>query len=532
MSNSARLQFISMNRTLLYPWNRTRDAANEETVDEAPMIRNPLFLYLAIVAAAAAAASNHADAIAGGWSAAGTVVGALPSVKVLAAIAAGLVVLSLIPFTRRRKQAKPRTRAAFTQEEPAAVAARVKSICAETKPDVPLLVDYTIYQAIAVGASDIHFDPGRDGIALRYRVQGMMSDMATIPGELAGPIVNRLKVLSNLVIYRGALPQDGRIGQSAEDREALRRSGLASADFRIAFMPTLHGERIVIRILGRGDGLADLAELGMSEHEQRVMRRLIEQPQGMIVLTGPTGSGKTTTIYAALRAIKAQSEAVRSIATLEDPIEYDLEDINQSQVDEEKNFTFDKGLRAILRQDPDVIMVGEIRDPETARIAIQSGMTGHLIITTVHAGSTAAAFSRLLELGVAPYSLNSSVTAVMAQRLVRRICPGCRRERGLTEHDRTDLGFVTPPANFKVYAGTGCEKCGGSGYQGRTAIFEILEVTEAIRALVSKDASTDEIRKAARRSGMRTLHEAGLEAVVQGVTSPEEIARVVSKDDR
>jgi len=497
------------------------------------MIRNPIFLYLALLAAAGAAASRHGDAIGEAWGAAGAVVAALPSVKVLACIAAALVVLSLIPFGGRRSRAPvSRRRAPFRQEGSAAVAARVKAICAEAEPDVPLLVDYTIFQAIAAGASDIHFDPGREGIALRYRVQGMMDDITVIPAALAGPIVNRLKVLSNLVIYRGALPQDGRIGRSKADREALDRSGLARADFRIAFMPTLHGERIVIRILGRGGGLADLAELGMGDYEQRVMRRLLVEPQGMVVLTGPTGSGKTTTIYAALRAIKAQRESVRSIATLEDPIEYELEDVNQSQVDEEKDFTFDKGLRAILRQDPDVIMVGEIRDPETARIAIQAGMTGHLIITTVHAGSTAAAFSRLLELGVAPYSLNSSVTAVLAQRLVRRICPGCIRERGLTEHDSADLGFVTPPPGFKVHVGTGCERCQGSGYQGRTAIFEILEVTEAIREIVSQAASTDEIRKAARRAGMRTLHEAGIEAVSQGITTPEEIARVISRDER
>jgi general secretion pathway protein E len=497
------------------------------------MIRNRSFLYLALLVAAVAVASRHATALDSLLGTEGGLAGALPSAQILAGIAAGLALLSLIPFGRKRAAPKgPRMRASFKREETLAVAARVKSMAAEPKPDIPLIVDYTIFQAIGAGASDIHFDPGRDGIALRYRVQGMMVDVATIPEALAGSISNRLKVLSNLVVFRGALPQDGRIGSRAEEQITLERSGLDRADFRIAFMPTLHGERIVIRILGRGGESLDLSELGMSEHDQRTIYRLLEQPQGMIVLTGPTGSGKTTTIYASLRVIKAQAEAVRSIATLEDPIEYDLEGINQSQVAEERDFTFDKGLRAVLRQDPDVIMVGEIRDPETARIAIQAGMTGHLIITTVHAGSTAAAFSRLLEIGVAPYSLNSAVTAVLAQRLVRRICPGCRRERGLTEHDYADLGFVTPPPGFKVFHGIGCEKCQGKGYLGRIAIFEILEVSEAIRSLVTEGAPADAIQRAARDAGMRTIHESGLAAVKAGITSPEEIARVVSREDR
>jgi type II secretory ATPase GspE/PulE/Tfp pilus assembly ATPase PilB-like protein len=498
------------------------------------MIRNRSFLYLALVAAVLAVASRHGAAFDDLVGATDGFAALLPSPRILAIVAAALAALSLVPFRRRRAEpTRPHMRASFRQEDTAAVAVRVAAMAREAKPDIPLLVDYTIFQAIAAGASDIHFDPGREGIALRYRVQGLMNDVATIPSELAGSIANRLKVLSNLVFYRAALPQDGRLGRGGDaDQADLERSGLARADFRIAFMPTLHGERIVIRILGRGGEHLGLAELGMDEHEQRTMQRLLESPQGMIVLTGPTGSGKTTTIYACLRTIKAQAEAVRSIATLDDPIEYDLEEVNQSQVDEEKNFTFDRGLRAVLRQDPDVIMVGEIRDPETARIAIQAGMTGHLIITTVHAGSTAAAFSRLLEIGVAPYSLNAAVTAVLAQRLVRRICPGCLKERGLTEHDREDLGFAAPPPGFKVFHGMGCDQCEGSGYEGRTAIYEILEVTESIRALVAEGAATDGIQKAAREGGMRTIYEAGLAAVRAGITTPEEIARVISKIER
>jgi general secretion pathway protein E len=448
--------------------------------------------------------------------------------------AAALLIASVVPFGGAAGGGGRARRRDFRPEGIAAIAARVAAFAAAERPDVPLVVDYTVFQAIAAGASDIHFDPKRDGIALRYRIQGTMTDVCTIPRPLAHPIVNRLKVIANLVIFREALPQDGRFGADSKypgsvHRE-LERSGLARADFRIAFMPTLHGERIVIRILGGGDGLLDLAELGMDEQDLRVMGRLLAQPQGMIILTGPTGSGKTTTIYAALRAIQAQRQAVRSIATLEDPIEVDLEGINQSQVDEERGFTFDKGLRAVLRQDPDVILVGEIRDQETARIAMQAGMTGHLLITTVHAGSSAAAFSRLLEMGVAPYSLNAAVTAVIAQRLVRAICPHCRTERGLTAHDLADLGFAAPPPGFRAFRGAGCEACRGEGLLGRTALFEILEVNEEIRKTIGAGASVDAIHALARQAGMRTLYEAALQAISLGVTTPEEVARTVVRE--
>jgi type II secretory ATPase GspE/PulE/Tfp pilus assembly ATPase PilB-like protein len=449
-------------------------------------------------------------------------------------LGAALLVLSLVPLRGARSPAGAARRLDFRPENLAVVASRVGAFAKADKPDVPLLVDYTVFQAIAAGASDIHFDPKRDGIGLRYRIQGMMTDVCSIPRPLAQPIVNRLKVIANLVIYREALPQDGRFGADSKYpgsvHKELQRSGLAAADFRIAFMPTLHGERIVIRILGHGDGLLDIAEIGLDERDLRTVQRLLAMPQGMIILTGPTGSGKTTTIYAALRAIQAQRHAVRSIATLEDPIEVDLEGINQSQVDEERSFTFDKGLRAVLRQDPDVILVGEIRDQETARIAMQAGMTGHLLITTVHAGSTAAAFSRMLEMGVAPYSLNAAVTAVIAQRLARQICPHCREERGITEHDLRDLGVAVPPPGLRVFRGAGCEACRGEGYLGRTALFEILEVTEEIRKVVNDGASVDTIHAIARQAGMRTLFEAAVQAVALGVTTPEEVARTVTRD--
>jgi type II secretory ATPase GspE/PulE/Tfp pilus assembly ATPase PilB-like protein len=509
-------------------------AAGRALVCWAAMIKHNRIFGAAFVLAAAGALVRHAPSLAGALGV-GAGFGSFPVPAWPFLLAAAiLLIVSLVPFGGGRAPVAEAGRRDFRPESLAAVAARVAAFAKVEKPDVPLIVDYTVFQAIAAGASDIHFDPKRDGIGLRYRIQGMMTDVCTIPRPLAHPIVNRLKVIANLVIYRDALPQDGRFGADSKypgsvHRELLR-SGLASADFRIAFMPTLHGERIVIRILSGGDGLLDLAELGMDEHDLRIMNRLLAQPQGMVILTGPTGSGKTTTIYAALRAIQSQRKSVRSIATLEDPIEVDMEGINQSQVDEERNFTFDKGLRAVLRQDPDVILVGEVRDTETARIAIQAGMTGHLLITTVHAGSSAAAFSRLLEMGVAPYSLNAAVTAVIAQRLVRQICPHCRAERGLTEHDLRDLGVAVPPPGLRAFRGAGCEACRGEGYLGRTAIFEILEVTEEIRKVVSDGASVDAIHASAREAGMRTLYEAAIQAIGLGVTTPEEIARTVVRE--
>jgi type II secretory ATPase GspE/PulE/Tfp pilus assembly ATPase PilB-like protein len=497
------------------------------------MIRNRVFVYLAVVAAAGGAASRHAQAV-DGWLGRELLAG-LPDPAWFVVAAVVLVALSLVPFGRRSRGPEPvDARRLFAKDDPAAIAFRLAALTAVEKIDIPLVVDYAIFQAIAAGASDIHFEPRREGYTVRYRVQGMMNDIAALPGTVTGPLVNRLKVLSNLIIYRGALPQDGRIVEAAGDvrKAALERSGLASADFRIAFMPTLHGERIVIRILGRGGDHLDLTELGMDDLDRRLLSRMLEKPQGMIILTGPTGSGKTTTIYSCLREIGIASGAQRSLATLEDPIEIDLEGVSQSQVDEGRGYTFDKGLRAILRQDPDVIMVGEIRDPETARIAIQAGMTGHLIITTVHANSTAAAFSRLLELGLAAYSINAAVTAVLSQRLVRKVCPHCRRERGFTEHDLVDLGLEVRPADLRLFHGAGCEACSGTGYLGRTALFEVLEVTEEIRGMVSGGASAGDIARAAREGGNRGLHAAAVDAVSCGLTTPEEIARVITREDR
>ncbi len=498
------------------------------------MIRHYKIFYLALAAVGLGVISRHVGTIENTLSIPGVIEGVLPSARFWLGIAAILVAASLLPLELLfgKKSTSKRSSREFTKEELPQVAKYLDEMTRERQPDVPLIVDYTIFQAIEAGASDIHFDPTREGFVVRFRVDGLMTDIAYIPAELTGTIANRLKVLSNLIVYEGFRPQDGRLGSSSTADKEGKQQSKSGADFRIAFMPTMHGERIVIRILGRSGGTADFADLGMSDAQQQMMNRFISEPQGMIVLTGPTGSGKTTTIYAALRAIQDQIHAKRAISTLEDPIEYEISGINQSQVNDKKSFTFDKGLRAILRQDPDVIMVGEIRDAETAGIAIQAGMTGHLIISTVHANSSAATFSRLVEMGVAPYSLNTSVTAIIAQRLVRRICLGCRTQRPATQADLETLGMRSAPPDFNIFEGKGCAGCEGSGFHGRYALYEFLEVTEGIRRVVAQGAPADAVFDQAHKEGMTTLADAGIEAVKRGITTPDEVSRIVVRDRR
>jgi type II secretory ATPase GspE/PulE/Tfp pilus assembly ATPase PilB-like protein len=493
------------------------------------MIRNPIVFFLALVSAVLLAIQGNLVTVENYLDIPGVLENALPSTRFLLATTVLLVVLSVLPldFLGEKKRSK-RSKGVFTKDSLSSISARIADLAKGPGPDVPFIIDYTIFQAKAAGASDIHLDPSRSGFTVRFRIDGMMRDIAHIPSKLTGLISNRLKVLSNLVVYQGYLPQDGRLETDKTDEDkTLEHQGM---DFRIAFMPTLHGERIVIRILG-GEGEAlDFGELGMGETQQQTMNQLLLDPQGMIVLTGPTGSGKTTTIYTALRSIQDQARSARSISTLEDPIEYEIPGVNQSQVDEKKGFTFDKGLRSVLRQDPDVIMVGEIRDSETAKIAIQAGMTGHLIISTVHANSSASTFSRLLEMGVAPHSLNSTITAVIAQRLVRRVCPSCRSERPITDSEITELKTDRLAPDTLVFEGSGCGGCGGSGYKGRHALFELLPVTEDIRALIADGAPADTVYSKAIEEGMTSLYASGLRAIEKGMTTVSEIIRVVHRN--
>ena len=401
----------------------------------------------------------------------------------------------------------------FPPHTPEQIKATIRDLNLEPSPDVTMTVDYLIHQAAQMLSSDIHLVPYRDFTAVRFRVDGILADVAELGPRLKQPVINRLKVLSQAVTYVHDKPQDGRFGLEV---------GGAPLDVRIAFMPTLHGERIVMRLLGRTEVDLGLSSLGFSDAQYASFSSLICRPQGMIILTGPAGSGKTTTIYCALRTILETNRKSSSIYTLEDPIEFDLLNINQTQIAEGQGFTFASGLRTMLRQDPDVIMVGEIRDLDTARIAVQAGMTGHLIITTVHAKRAAGAFMRLIEMGVDRHSVVSAVTAVLAQRLVRILCPRCRRPQPATPGQEARL---SQRLDGSFFGPVGCPECAMKGYVGRRAVFEIMEVDEEIRRLTVDKASPEALHRAAMAQGMTTIVESGLELARRGETSLDEVIR-------
>ncbi len=426
-------------------------------------------------------------------------------------------------FVRTRAAAivKPRAAVAYSVHPLSRLKATIEAYNFEDTPDIPELVEYVLQQAALQQASDIHFVPYRDFTQVRFRVDGILSDVAQIAPRVRDQVTSRLKVLAKAVIYVHDRPQDGRMDLEVGGREV---------DLRVAFMPTLHGERVVMRILDRAEVGQGLATLGFRPEQLAIFSDAIFRPQGMVIMNGPAGSGKTTTIYAALRAILDHNQHSTSIYTLEDPIEYDLMNINQTQIEESQGFTFAHGLRTMLRQDPDVIMVGEIRDLETARIAVQAGMTGHLIISTVHAKQAAGVFVRLVELGVDPHSLASSVTAVVAQRLVRILCTSCRRETAATPGEAAKFGQSLAGGRF--FAAAGCSACNQKGYLGRRGIYEILPVDEGMRELIGERGSPDRIHRHATETGMTTLLQSGLRLAREGVTSLEEVLRVLPPEQR
>jgi general secretion pathway protein E len=397
----------------------------------------------------------------------------------------------------------------------------VEAFNTDPKPDVPAVVDYLLQQAVLHQASDVHLVPYRDFLLVRYRIDGILTDVAQMGAHLRETITNRLKVMSQVISFVHDRPQDGRIDLRVGEREV---------DLRVAFMPTLHGERVVMRVLDRDEQGLSLSKLGFTDKQLLLFSDILFRPQGMVILNGPAGSGKTTTIYAALRAVLEHSQHGSSIYTLEDPIEYDLLNINQTQIEENQGFTFAQGLRTMLRQDPDVIMVGEIRDLDTARIAVQAGMTGHLIITTVHAKQASGVFVRLTEIGLDAHSVASAVTAVVAQRLVRLLCPDCKRPTAATPGQEAKLGLSLSGETF--YSPGACASCNQKGYTGRKAVYEILPVDEAIRELVAERASPDRIHQHARERGMTTLIENGLRLAREGQTSLEEVLRIVPVEQR
>jgi len=430
----------------------------------------------------------------------------------------------LVRLYRRRSAASEkggRGRAAYGVHGLSRTKSTIEAYNTVQNPDVPELVDYILQQATLQQASDVHLVPYRDYVLVRYRIDGILSDVAQLGPHLRDLVTNRLKVMAQAITFVHDRPQDGRIDLRVAERDV---------DLRVAFMPTLHGERIVMRILDRSELGFGLVSLGFTEEQLAVFSDLIFRPQGMVILNGPAGSGKTTTIYAALKAVLDHSDRGTSIYTLEDPIEYDLMNINQTQIEETQGFTFAHGLRTMLRQDPDVIMVGEIRDLDTARIAIQAGMTGHLLITTVHAKQAAGVFVRLSEIGVDPHSVASAVTAVIAQRLVRILCPQCKRRTPATPGQEAKLGQALSGHTF--YAPVGCAACNQKGYAGRKGVYEILQVDETVRELIAARTSPDKLHHTAVERGMTTMIHNGLRLALSGETSLDEVLRILPPEQR
>jgi general secretion pathway protein E len=380
------------------------------------------------------------------------------------------------------------------------------------RPPVIKLVNSILFEAIRARASDVHVQPLEDALIIRQRIDGVLLDALSVPKDFQDEVISRLKVLGKMNIAEKRLPQDGRASVQVGDR---------LIDLRIASLPTSYGERVVVRFLDKSSRLYTLTELGMDDDTLSRFRRLIKREHGMILVTGPTGSGKSTTLYAALQEINSKD---LNVLTLEDPIEYQLKGISQTQVNEKKGMTFAKGLRNILRQDPDIIMVGEIRDSETAEMAIQSSLTGHLVFSTLHTNDAASAITRLLDLGIEPFLVASSVVAVVAQRLVRRICLECR------ESQSSDNGYSGSFSGIaETFRGRGCESCRYTGYAGRIGLFELMEVTDSIRDLIQKRANAAQIRDEAIRLGMRLLADDGKRRVQNGTTTIEEVIRVTTE---
>jgi general secretion pathway protein E len=389
----------------------------------------------------------------------------------------------------------------------------------ETPDEAPVIkfVHSLLFRAIKERSSDIHVEPYEKELVVRNRVDGILYPTVTAPRKWHAPIVSRIKVMAGLDIAERRLPQDGRI---------KIRLGGKEIDIRVSIVPTVFGERAVLRLLDRSSLALGLPDIGMSAEDLALFERFLSRSNGILLVTGPTGSGKTTTLYAALRRLDS---GTKNIITIEDPIEYQIQGIGQIQVNPKIQLNFASGLRSILRQDPDIIMVGEIRDVETAEIAIQSSLTGHLVLSTLHTNDSASAVTRLVDMGIEPFLVASSLSLVVAQRLVRKLCPGCRVPYTPTAAQLGNLGLsAAPPEPF--YAAGGCPSCMNTGYLGRVGLFEILPADDRLRALVLTRSDSDGIKSFAVSRGMRTILLAGAEKVCAGITSAEEVLRVTQED--
>jgi len=389
------------------------------------------------------------------------------------------------------------------------------------RPPVIRLVNDILFRALQLRASDIHVHPYETKIQIRYRIDGILYDVLSLNRNVLSLIISRIKVMAGMDIAERRLPQDGRCSVRLGQREI---------DLRISTVPTSYGERSVLRLLDKSTGLFGLNELGLWENDLKKFDTLLNRSHGVIFVTGPTGSGKSTTLYACLNRINS---AEKNVITIEDPIEYQLEGISQIQVASKKGMTFATSLRHVLRQDPDVIMIGEVRDIETARMAIQSSLTGHLVFSTLHTNDSAGAVSRLLDLGVEPYLVSSSLIAIIAQRLVRKVCPECRKVAEPSPHELRELGIGLSGSaanGGKFFVGQGCERCFQTGYRGRTGIYEMMTINEEIQNMIYKRETAGRIKKIALDAGMQTLRMDGARKVLAGTTTVSEVLRVTQAD--
>ncbi|MFN3976250.1 MAG: GspE/PulE family protein [Aquificaceae bacterium] len=385
----------------------------------------------------------------------------------------------------------------------------------ETSPAVSF-VNQTLIKAVNLGASDIHIEPYEGQSFVRFRLDGILHQYTQIPLSLHDQVVSRIKVLANLNVAEKRVPQDGKIAVKVGKRHL---------DIRVSVVPTVFGERVVLRLLEKGGKVLRLEDLGLWEEDLLKLKRLAQKPYGIVLSTGPTGSGKSTTLYAIIMEIKNPK---KNIITIEDPPEYQIEGVSQIQVNPKVGLTFAAGLRAILRQDPDVIMVGEIRDSETAEIAVQSALTGHLVLSTLHTNDAPSAITRLFDLGIEPFLIASALEGIIAQRLIRKICPHCKEEYSPSGEELRELGLS---GGYTFYRGRGCEQCMGTGYRGRTGIFEVLEVDEELKKLIVKTQSATDIRNFVKSRGFKSMLEDGIRKVLSGITTPEEVLRAVKVEE-
>ncbi len=387
-------------------------------------------------------------------------------------------------------------------------------------PPVVRLVNAMLLQAIAMRASDIHIEPMEEEIRVRYRVDGSMVEARKIPTSIRSALTSRIKILCSMNIAEKRVPQDGAMKFALNDKEQI--------DFRVNTLPSIYGEKVVMRILGRGQLKSTVDELGLKGRALEQIRDAVANPFGMVLVTGPTGSGKTTTLYTILQQLNAPDV---NILTAEDPVEYRLNGITQVNVKPSVNFTFDVALRAFLRQDPDVILVGEMRDFETAAIAVKAALTGHLVLSTLHTNDTASTVVRLVDMGIEPYLVASAVKLVVAQRLVRKICPECREEIPVSEAEKTDADRSTLAAVERLFRGKGCEACNNTGFRGRQPVFEVMSVkSREMRRAITEGGTEVQVQQIGKREGLRTLADETLELVNQGVTTLEEALRHIMVD--